>query len=284
VNALLTTALSYADRGWPVFPLHGIVGGRCTCGRCDCSSPGKHPLVRRGLKEAVTEARVIKEWGSRWPHANIGMCTGSASGLVVIDVDLPRAFESLDRLLHKLPRTLTGLTGGGGVHLLLRAPGDHSLHNRASRLPGIPGKLPGIDLRADGGYIVAPPSRHISGARYEWLNLSVPIAPAPEWLREPERNPRPIAECPPRFSTGDGTAYGLTVLRNQLDTLRCAQVGERNHTLNRCAFIVALNFRAGHLAETPARRALQDVALAIGLTDWEISGTLASAFRAALPT
>jgi hypothetical protein len=89
-----------------------------SCGRQGCSSPGKHPWVRRGLHEATTDEAQITEWWRRWPHANVAIATGERSGIVVIDIDLPRALPSLDVLIHKLPRTLTALTGGGGIHLV----------------------------------------------------------------------------------------------------------------------------------------------------------------------
>jgi len=60
VSSLRESALSYAMRGWRVFPLHGFVNGACTCGRSSCSSPGKHPLVRRGLYEATTDMAPAK--------------------------------------------------------------------------------------------------------------------------------------------------------------------------------------------------------------------------------
>lgn len=116
---MLEHALSYAARGWPVFPLHGIVNGACTCGRRECGSPGKLPLVRRGLYEATTDEQQIEEWWRRRRSANIGMALGAESGIAVIDVDLPGALASLDILLDtELPVTLTGLTGGGGIHLI----------------------------------------------------------------------------------------------------------------------------------------------------------------------
>jgi putative DNA primase/helicase len=118
---------------------------------------------------------LVAYWWSRWRRANIGVATGAESRIAVVDIDLPTAVASLDRLIegkHKLPPTLTALTGGGGVHLiyLIYRSRDSELGNSVSRLPGMDEELPGIDLRANGGYIVAPPSVHCSGAQYEWLD------------------------------------------------------------------------------------------------------------------
>jgi len=285
--------LAYVARGWSVFPLHGILNGRCTCGLRDCNSPGKHPLVRHGLKEASVEAATIEEWWSRLPLANVGVATGKGSGIIVIDIDLPRALASLDKLVHKLPSTLTGCTGGGGLHLIYRGvrtdlrcttsqvPGPAaSLRCSSGRLPGIDGPLPGADLRAEGGYIVGPPSLHRSDTRYTWLDPQAPIAVAPLWLKQPERKYVPVVPVAPHWSTGDGTPNGFTVLRNQLDILRNARVGERNHTLNRCAFIVARFVAGGHLNDSCARAVLHRLALQIGLTEWETTRTITSAFTA----
>ena len=276
MNELRDAALGYAQRGWHVFPLHGIVNARCTCGRSDCSSPGKHPLVRRGVHESTLDRDTVQGWWRKRRRANVGLATGSASGIVVIDVDLPAALDSVDRVIEAgLAVTLTGLTGGGGVHLIYGCP-DVGLGNSVGRLPGIDEELPGIDLRANGGYVVAPPSVHVSGRRYSWLSTEVPVAPAPAWLKE--QPPRPI-QLPPGSTgfTGEGTPYGLAVLRNQLDVLRRARVGERNDTLNRCAFIVGLFIHSGHLAETSARKALHATALELGLPPWEVNRTLDSA-------
>jgi len=304
--SLLHAGLGYAYRGWRVFPLHGIVNRRCTCARRDCSSPGKHPLVRRGLHEATTDEAVIERWWRCWRSANIGLATGTASGIVVIDIDLGRrpnaasgsaadeaevqdqdrtetsVFLSLGRLLDKgLPRTLTGLTGGGGVHLIYRARSDSALRNHAGRLPGISGDLPGVDLRADGGYIVAPPSIHRNGRSYEWLDPHQEIALAPRWLKEPERRVVPPRREPANF-TGDGTAYGRAALQGALTSLRQAPVGQRNHTLNRVGFAIAQLVAGGELLQTPARTSLLATALTIGLNEAESRQTLDSAFAAGL--
>ena len=282
MTELRASALAYAERGWRVFPLHGIVNGICTCGRTDCGSAGKHPLVRRGLYEATTDRGVIKEWWRRWRSANIGLATGADSGLAVIDVDLPAALASLGKLIElRIPGTLSGLTGGGGLHLVFSSD-DPELGNSAGRLPAVTDELPGIDLRANGGYIVAPPSLHRSGTRYHWLDVERAIAPAPHWLKQPERTYVALGDVAGASFEGDGTAYGLAVLRDELDRLRAAQVGTRNHELNRAAFVLAQLVAGGELLENAARSSLLGVALSIGLDEPESRQTIDSAFAAGL--
>jgi hypothetical protein len=282
VTELRASALAYAERGWRVFPLHGIVNGICTCGRTECGSAGKHPLVRRGLYEATTDRGVIKEWWRRWRSANIGLATGADSGLAVIDVDLPAALASLGKLIElRIPHTLSGLTGGGGLHLVFSSD-DAELGNSAGRLPGVDDDLPGVDLRANGGYVVAPPSIHRSGGRYAWLDPDRAIAPAPDWLKQPERNYVALGDIAGASFEGDGTAYGLAVLRDELDRLRAAQVGTRNHELNRAAFVLAQLVAGGELLESAARSSLLGVGLSIGLDEPESRQTIDSAFAAGL--
>ncbi|MGH2819325.1 MAG: bifunctional DNA primase/polymerase, partial [Actinomycetota bacterium] len=177
-----SAALSYAASGWAVFPAHGIHAGRCTCGRPQCASPGKHPLTRRGLHDATTDGAVVRTWWGRWRFANVAVATGRASGIAVVDLDLPSAAGSFGDLVERLPSTLTALTGGGGVDLLYAC--DRSLGNSTGRLPGHPGALPGVDLRSDGGYIVAPPSSHLSSQRYSWLDPGATLASLPDWISE----------------------------------------------------------------------------------------------------
>lgn len=282
MNPFLEATLAYAQRGWRVFPLHGIVNGACTCGRSDCSSAGKHPLVRRGLYEATTESDQIVSWWRRWRSANVGIATGAESGIAVIDIDLPSALESLDRLgAVELPATLTGLTGGGGLHLIYRCT-DDTLGNSAGRLPGVDGELPGIDLRGNGGYIVGPPSVHRSGGSYEWLDASRDLSSAPGWLKQPERSYVELGDVASVDFDGDGTPYGLAVFGDELGRVRAAQVGTRNHQLNRSGFAIARLVAGGELLETPARSALLGVALAIGLDEPESRQTIDSAFDAGL--
>lgn len=275
---VLDAAVSYAERGWRVFPVHGVVRGRCTCGRRGCPSPGKHPLTRRGVHEATTNEDVIRDWWRQWRSANVGIVTGRHSGIVVVDIDLPLALASLDHVLGLFPVTLTGLSGGGGMHLVYSC--DRMLANSAGRLPGIERDVLGIDLRADGGYVLAPPSIHLSGWRYVWLDPLTPPAPAPSWLeRQLESAPPVQATQPPSFE-GDGSTYGLAALRDELQRLRSARVGTRNHQLNRSGFALARLVAGGELLETAARSQLLTAAIAIGLDEPEARQTLDSAFVA----
>ena len=100
---MVDAALSYAHRGWLVLPIHSVDTGRCTCGRADCASPAKHPLTRRGLKDASADPQVIERWWRRWPRANVAVRTGQESGLLVLDFD-PRngGDESLAALVYCL--------------------------------------------------------------------------------------------------------------------------------------------------------------------------------------
>jgi hypothetical protein len=165
--SMLEAALAYAKRGWPVFPCHSIVNGKCTCGKPDCSSPGKHPRTKNGFKDATTDEATIREWWRKWPNANIGIATGSESGLFVLDIDPEHGGEqSLQQLKDKygpLPETARVRTGSGGWHYYFRYPAGLRLPNSSSKLG------PGIDTRGDGGYVIAPPSLHVSGRRYEWV-------------------------------------------------------------------------------------------------------------------
>jgi hypothetical protein len=165
---------------------------RHTRGR-PCNSPAKHPhgkLAPNGLCSATTDAGTIKLWfGLAAPTANLGVITDK---LVVIDID-PRhdGSESLAAVEHQygeLPHTWRALTGGGGEHIIFAAPEGIAVPSFAAGQMSDPPLGPGIDLRAKGGYIVAPPSHHICGRSYNWSVDHHPseteLAPPPDWLIE----------------------------------------------------------------------------------------------------
>jgi len=155
-------------RGWSMIPIE---------------RRGKRPLLAwLEFQDRLATPEELDAWYARWPEANVGIVTGRISGLVVIDVDARHGGEeSLARLeaTHgPLPETVEALTGGGGRHLYFAHPGGR-VGNRV-------GLLPGIDLRGDGGCIVAPPSVHPSGRRYAWARGRSPddltLAQLPPWL------------------------------------------------------------------------------------------------------
>jgi putative DNA primase/helicase len=205
----LDAALEYIGRGWSVLPLHQpSKGGRCSCGSKTCANVGKHPRVRGGVHAATTDPAKVEDWWKRHPEANIGIATGAASGLVVLDIDPRHGGEkSLDALVARhgpLPDTVESITGGGGRHIYFRHPGPGcSLANDLGR------DLPGVEVKGDGCYIVAPPSLHQSGRTYEWEASSEPggvdIAPLPGWLLALITKPdRPQANCEPEPPIREG--------------------------------------------------------------------------------
>jgi hypothetical protein len=195
----LDAALRYAQRGLPVFPLWPVLpfkpaGMVCGCGTLRCTSPGKHPMPRlapRGFKDASTDAKVIKEWWTSRSDANIGIATGR--GVVVVDVDPrhggDRSLVELERTNGQLPPTWRVKTGGGGLHIYFTSPPDVMIKNSASQIAD------GVDVRGHGGYVVAPPSTHISGGFYEWAT-GKDLAPMPAWLIGALQQPRTKVTAP----------------------------------------------------------------------------------------
>lgn len=253
----LTAALAYAARGWSVLPLHsprpGVEGAvACSCRRATCESIGKHPRTPHGLKDASDDANVIREWWSRWPDANVGVRTGASSGLLVLDID-PRdggdhSLIALEHAHQPLPLTVRAETGGGGAHLLFTHPGG-AVKSRSGAIVD----APGIDCKSDGGYVVAPPSLHASGARYRWAEkrgpAAIPFADPPEWLlallRDAHRDaartgtlcdPNPAAVAPPQTAR----LSALIPEGKRSDTLTSLAGGMRRQGLDEDAIAAAL--------------------------------------------
>ena len=184
-NELLNAALNYASKGLAVFP---------------CNARAKTPRTAHGVNDATRDPAVIKKWWTNWPDSNIGIACGQASGgLAVIDLDIKAdgtaGADSLNEWESRngpLPETAISVTGKGGRHLLYRV--DHLVKNKVDLLPG-------VDVRGDGGYIVAPPSIHPNGRRYKWERSfkSTEIAEADETVRtlldscEKDRSEKPLS-------------------------------------------------------------------------------------------
>jgi hypothetical protein len=268
----------YATRGWPVLPCHTSHHGSCSCAAADCASPAKHPRIAGGLRSATVDHHQIEQWWRRWPDANVAIRTGAPSGLVVLDID-PRhgGDDTLARLEHDhgpLPAGRRVATGGGGLHLYLCHPGG-TVRNHAGRLG------PGVDLRGDGGYILAPPSRHASGSTYTLLPGNRCLPDLPGWITDPPAPHRPARSASmPALQGAAHEAWADAALRGELQRLAHAVEGSRNDTLNRVAYRLGQIIGAGLLPEQPTRDALIDRAIAIGLGEREALITTNSGFTA----
>ena len=175
----IEAALDLVKHGFAVFPCHSIRVGKCTCGKADCDSPGKHPRTINGCKDASKNPEVVARMFGKSGECNIGIATGPVSGVWVLDVEAA-GFFALSTLINEhgaLPPTVTSSTGGGGCHYFFKYNG-REIKNK-QKVGGKP-----IDVRGVGGYVVAPPSRHLSGRPYGWQNPpgSAPLAEAPQYL------------------------------------------------------------------------------------------------------
>lgn len=184
--ALRDAAVGYAQNDFPIFPIHGVRYGQCTCGKNCGRSAGKHPIVAGGFKVATTDISQIEKWWQDHPNANIGLATGT--GVMVVDVDGPKGRDAIAALTAQhgpLPDTATVETSRG-LHYFFMTPED-------CRIPCSSGNglEVGLDVRGDGGYVVASPSNHISGHTYKWRSAG--ISDAPTWLLDWARNRRGAA-------------------------------------------------------------------------------------------
>ena len=246
----LTEALALASRGIPCFP---------------CLAD-KTPATPHGFKSAACNPKAAAELWQCHPGPLVGVPTGEASGFDVLDIDPRNGGNTwFDRERYRLPLTRQHRTRSGGWHVLFRyRPGMRNSAGRIAR---------GIDIRATGGYIVWWPAAGLP------IENPAAIAEWPAWLLDrlaPKSQARAVAAVPIR-----GQGYALAALRRAVDAVGRAVPGTRNETLNREAF--ALSRFAGNGALDPQQiaTALATAALAAGLPEREVRGTLASAFRAA---
>jgi hypothetical protein len=170
VAEIEAAAGEYMRRGWSVIPLR---------------PRSKLPAIRwETYQRQRADSEALRRWLRRWPQLNIGIVTGAVSSLVVLDLDPGHggfdSLEALERLHGPLPATVEAETGGGGRHLYFLSP-PAPLRNKA-------GIAAGIDLRGEGGMVVAPPSIHPSGGRYRWRPGhepgALPLAVLPRWMAQ----------------------------------------------------------------------------------------------------
>ncbi len=273
-------ALNYANYGWLVLPLHHPCNYQhCSCGH-DCASPAKHPialLVPHGLHDATCDPDLIRQWWQRFPDANIGVRTGPESNLLVIDIDHDKSgFHSYARLEAQndaFPLTRESATGGDGVHLLFSWPKDTVINNSAGKLGA------GIDIRGRNGYIVAPPSVHISGKSYQWAEGTRKIQPPPAWLVElltkPTEPPPPAprrrrAPLPFQGRPQPGQHYVEQAVNRECAQLVQVPAGQRHVELTKSASrIGTLLHLIGDTEADQVRDTLVEAGLVMGLPETE---------------
>lgn len=249
-------AITYAKRGLRVLPLQ---------------PRGKLPLTEHGSRDATSDAAELERWWSRWPEANVGIATGA--GLHVIDLDGSEGVETWRALTaeHGRVESLVARTGSGGWHIYLST--DRHLSNTAKKLG------PGIDTRGEGGYVVAPPSIHPNGWRYEILN-DVPLAAVPDWLLV--LLAPPARKEPPRFAPAYGaTAYGRVALERMRAELLAAPEGARNDTLNLVAWRAGRLAAGGQIEHADCAQIIA-AGVSIGLRAHEVDATFRSGYNAGL--
>lgn len=265
MNQHQTTALQHAAAGYPVFPL--VAGG-------------KRPVTAHGLKDASTDPDTIRCWWHQQPSANIGLALPADVVAVDIDVKDVDGFASLAALTAEhgeLPETRTVETASGGWHLYFKKPAAVRVKNRA-------GLRPGVDVRAAGGYLLAPGST-INGTPYRLLNDCEP-AECPRWLlqvlTEEKTAPASPVAAAPALQKHQHDAYTQRAIERATSDVVTAGEGSRNHALNAAAYGLARLAGAGRLDWHHAATVLERAALAAGLAPAEVRQTLESARTAGL--
>ncbi|MDQ0728772.1 bifunctional DNA primase/polymerase [Microbacterium sp. W4I20] len=252
-------ALAYAAHGIPVFP---------------CAAGGKRPAVAGGFHAATTDPVLVGRWWTAIPCANIGIPTGAASGLVVVDVDM-HGFVDGYEALHRA--RAEGLVDGWTAAVRTPSDGLHLYYPAASESEQRSWQCAraGIDFRGDGGYIIVPPSsRAIDGRlrRYEILRL------ASEGVHGCDAERLRDFLDPPR--TADQASGGDSAIRSG-DVQRLAQwvarrqEGERNHGV----FWAACRMAEQRVPPFEALDALTAAGAQAGLTEREVATTVRSAYR-----
>lgn len=179
-------ARAYIRRGWSIVQLWWPTSiGVCACPKGNrCGNVGKHPMYDGWSKHPMKTGLEIDLYWSRYPNANIGIVTGAASGLIVLDIDpLHGGWSSLSDIVKahgRIPDTIISVTGSLGRHILFKHPG------RGDDIKNAEGFMQGVDIRGDGGQIVAPPSLHGNGRRYCWHEDGHParmnMSDIPSWV------------------------------------------------------------------------------------------------------
>ncbi|WP_406055751.1 bifunctional DNA primase/polymerase [Kribbella sp. NBC_00889] len=284
MNDLLNAALAAAERGWPVFMLGRSKRPVANCPECP---KGAHDpatcghLTCHGFYAATTDPDRITAIVTAVPTGQLAVRTGAVSGLLVVDVDPAHGgSHSLADLVarHLVPRTLWVHTGSGGVHLYYHHPGRE--------IPSRP--MPdraGIDIKADGGYVVLPPStHHRTRLPYRWdvsggepMEMPPPLIDA--CLPSPPANPTTAPAGPIPTTGGGGISRPERLLEAHLDAVRNAPEGKRRTTLYGAARGVARMVAAGAIDQADAVAVLTAVGQQAEQTARDIRAAIAGGFR-----
>jgi hypothetical protein len=282
----LAAALAYAAHGWAVFPVP--------------------PGTKRSYKSAehsdgrawgmTREAAEIRADFTRWPDAGIGIPTGAVNGIVVVETDTVEGHgidgsHSLAQLETKhgaLPETLQAISPSGSVHRYFKHPGNGiKIKSSASEI----GR--GIDIRGDGGMVIAPPTVRPGVGVYRWINRN-PIAEPPAWLvnltkdKQPpppkrlsirERAQEAVRQWEANRRGGSAEAYADAALEYEIRELAKAADGGRNHALNRSAFSLLQLVHAGQLDRADVEGQLIDACAANGLMNDRDNGGIKNILR-----
>ena len=276
---ILDTALTYARAGFRIFPV----------------GQDKVPLVKAWPQVATTDEDQVRAWWTKWPNAMIGLPTGTANGLWVLDLDVDAgkgvdgnaSFAALEAEHGTVDIEVVAITPRGGSHLFFRWDGSRPVRNTTSVI------APGIDTRGEGGFVVLAPSVREDGRAYAWLNEPLgeaDLTDAPEWLLDKPIPPEPPAQAEgapssPQPAADDPLfahkrAYALAALEREAEAVASSPKGGRNARLNEAAHAVANYVGSVHLADAEVHTALTAAALAAGLNAKETRKTIASGIRA----
>ena len=265
---LFALAHHYRELGWPCFPCRPATEEIVDPATGEITTKTeKSPYTVFGLRDATKNERILTRWWTDWPQAVVGIPTGSPIGAWVLDVDLKstaNGYETLAVLedIHgELPETAIVQTANGGRHYYWR-------HVDGVRNRG--GLGPGLDVRGDGGYVIAPGSAMSDGRSYQWLDYDgdgvPPIADAPQWLLDLvlPKPYEPVGSYSGRLvSAGENPAYVDAAVAAELADLAATVAGQRGTKLNKTAF--ALGQFVPHIPRAEAEAELYAAAVANGL-------------------
>lgn len=235
---------------------------------------GKRPLTEHGFKDASADPAVVANWRKQFPGANVGMPTGAVSGIDVLDLDVKdgrdgrKTLADLEAIHGAITNAPMVSTPSGGLHVYFQH--RDGMRNAAERLPG-------VDVRGDGGYVVTPPST-IGGKAYEWVHGLDPslLAPPPwpEWLVKALEKAKPVPPVSAASRAPSGqivvpglTAYGRKALDGLFGELRSIPAGQRDDRRNKIAYSAGRLVAGGHLHESDALEALVMACADNGLLD-----------------